>query len=173
MIHEVIGIIDFEPEPVTKKHIGQSVWKHVAMIRTDCDMHMFYGWLLKKRFNLELNKPLRGCHVTFISDKFEKTVFEEAKQMFNGKSIKFFIDTAPKSNGEHWWLRVYSPDAENIREAIGLTREPYFGLHLTIGHANEKNIEHSEYILRMCKMFNLIEYEPRLTQEEQKNLNNY
>jgi hypothetical protein len=44
---------------------------------------------------------------------------------------------------------------------MGLSREPYYGLHLTLGYANEKNFEHSEYILRQCKMFNLISNEPR------------
>jgi len=33
---------------------------------------------------------------------------------------------------------------------------------LTLGFVNEKNLEHSEYILRQCKNFNLISPEPRI-----------
>ena len=161
MLIKVKGILEFSPEDVTRKHKNQSSWKRVAMIRTDCDMDRYYAWFLRKRFNLELNQNLRGTHVSFISDKLEKSIFDEASRIFNGKEIDFYIETEPRSNGSHWWLRVHCPDAESIREALGLTRDPYYGLHLTIGHANEKNIFHSEYILRQCKMFELISNEPR------------
>lgn len=156
MLIKVKGIIEFSPEDVTRKHKNQSSWKRVAMIRTDCDMDRYYSWFIKKRFNLELNRTLRGTHITFISDKIEKNIFDQASLIFNGKSIDFYIDLEPRSNSEHWWLRVYSPEAESIREVMGLSREPFYGLHMTLGYANEKNIEHSEYILRQCKMFNLI-----------------
>jgi hypothetical protein len=33
----------------------------------------------------------------------------------------------------------------DIRSELGLGK-PYFGMHLTIGYANEKNLEHSKYI---------------------------
>jgi hypothetical protein len=161
MVIKVRGILDFTPEDVTKKNKNQSSWKRVAIIKTDCDMDRYYAWFLKKRFNLELNRNLRGTHVTFISDKMERDIFEQASKIFNGKEIDFYIELEPRSNSEHWWLRVHCPEAESIREAMGLSREPYFGLHLTLGHANEKYIDHSEYILEQCKMFNLISNDPR------------
>lgn len=161
MLVKVKGIIEFSPEDVTRKHKSQSSWKRVAMIRTDCDMDRYYSWFIKKRFNLELNRTLRGTHITFISDKLEKNIFDQASVIFNGKSIDFYIDLEPRSNAEHWWLRVYCPEAESIREVMGLSREPFYGLHLTLGYANEKNFEHSEYILRQCKRFNLISNDPR------------
>lgn len=156
MVLKIKGILDFTPEDFTKKHKNQSSWKRVAIINTDCDIDQYYAWFLKKRFNLELNKNLRGSHITFISDKMDKNTFEQASKVFNGREIDFFMEIEPRSNGHHWWMRVHCPEAEAIREAMGLTREPYFPLHLTIGHANEKNIKHSEYILEQCKRFNLI-----------------
>lgn len=166
MLIKCTGILDFNLEDVTNKHKSQSSWKRVAVIKTNCDMDKYYAWFLKKRFNLELNKNLRGSHVTFISDKMDKNLFNEASTVFNGKSVDFFIDIEPRSNAEHWWLRVYCPDVESIREALGLTRDPYFGLHLTIGYANEKNMAHSEYILRQCKKFELISSNPKLPFED-------
>jgi len=156
MLVKLKGIIEFSPEDVTRKHKNQSDWKRVAMIRTDCELDRYYAWFLKKRFNLELNRTLRGAHVTFISDKVDKQIFEQASAIFNGKTIDFYIDIEPRSSGLHWWLRVYCPKAESIREVIGLNRDPYFSLHLTLGHANERNVEHSQYILRQCKKFELI-----------------
>ena len=161
MVIRIRGILEFSPEDVTRKHRNQSSWKRVAIIKTDCDLDRYYAWFLKKRFNLELNKNLRGTHVTFINDKFEKGIFDQFAPLFDGKEIDFYIETEPRSNGEHWWLRVHCPEAESIRELMGLSRDPYFGLHLTLGHANEKYIAHSEYITKQCKRFELISNEPR------------
>lgn len=161
MVIKIKGILDFTPEDVTKKHKLQSSWKRVAVIKTNCDLDKYYAWFLKNRFALELNKNLRGSHVTIISDKISKDIFEQAAKFFNGKEINFYIELEPRSNGTHWWLRVHCPEAEAIRESMGLTKDPYFGLHLTLGHANEKFITHSEYILNQCKRFELISNEPR------------
>lgn len=178
MVIKVRGILDFFPEDVTRKHEKQSEWKCVAIIKTDCDIDLYYAWFLKKRFNLELNKNLRRTHVTFINDRMKRGVFNEAAKLFHGKEIDFYYEIEPRSNGQHWWLRVHCPEAESIREAMGLERNPYFGLHLTLGNAilkypevendapqsvkSKKDfLEHSKYILRMCKKFELISNDPK------------
>jgi hypothetical protein len=183
MVIKVRGILDFTPEDFTKKHKSQSVWKRVAIIKTDCELDRYYGWFLKKRFNLELNKNLRGSHVTFISDRLDKDIFEQAAVIFNKKEIDFYIELEPRSNGEHWWLRVHCPEAENIREVLGLSREPFFGLHLTLGHAVNKYpeglesnslspqvkkdyLEHSEYITECCKRYELLSNDVRIPLSE-------
>ena len=173
MVIKVKGILEFSPEDVTRKHRNQSSWKRVAIIKTDCDLDRYYAWFLKKRFNLELNKNLRGTHVTFINDKLEKGIFDQFAPLFNGKEINFYIELDPCSSGVHWWLRVHCPEAEAIRELMGLSRDPYFGLHLTLGNAvikypeevdssdnssmrvKKDYIEHSKYILECCKFYNL------------------
>lgn len=169
MLIKLKGIIEFNPKDVTRKHKSQSSWKRIAIIKTNCDIDKYYAWFLKKRFNLDLNENLRGSHITFISDKLDKSIFDEASKIFNGKSIEFYLDLEPKSSVGHWWLRAFSPDAENIREAIGLDRDPYFGLHLTLGNIKptEVAIEHSKYIINQCIKFNLISSEPR------KDINEY
>ena len=166
MLIKVKGIIEFSPEDVTRKHKAQSSWKRVAIIKTNCDIDRYYAWFLKKRFNLELNKNLRGPHVTFISDRLEKNIFEEASQIFNNKEVTFYIELEPREKEAHWWLRVYCPEAEAIRESMGLSKSPYFGFHLTLGYANEKNIEHSKYIINCCKKFELISNSSRLPLNE-------
>jgi hypothetical protein len=166
MLFKSKGILDFTPVDVTRKHKSQSSWKCTAIIKTECDIAAYYAWFLKTRFNLVLNKPLRGTHVTFISDKMDKFLFMQGSEVFNGKEITFYYENLPRSNGRHWWLRVWSNEAEDIREALGLEREPFFSFHLTLGHANEKNAEHSEYILDCCKRFDLLSGDPRKNLEE-------
>src|SRR3989304_9960219 len=166
MLFKVKGILDFTPEDRTKKHMRQSSWKRTAIIKTNCDIALYYAWFLKRRFNLELNKPLRNTHVTFISDMIECDIFDQASKIFNGKEITFYYENEPRSNGSHWWLRVYCKEAESIRVSVGLNPEPYFTFHLTIGHANEKTEYHSQYILEQCKRFNLTSNEVRKPFEE-------
>jgi len=186
MVFKVRGILDFSPEDKTKKHLSQASWKRVAMIRTNCELDRYYAWFLKKRFNLELARNLRGTHVTFINDRMDAQVFEQFAQVFEGKEIDFYVEIEPRSNGEHWWLRVHCPEAESIREIMGLSREPFFGMHLTLGRAEQRYpegveennnsimkikkdyIEHSEYILECCKRHELISNAPRKPLSELK-----
>jgi hypothetical protein len=160
MVIKMKGKLKFQPENKTKKHEKQD-WKKIAMIQLKCDLDQYYAWFLSNRFNLEFVKNLRGAHVTVISDKIDSQTFEQASKMFNGKEITFYYELEPRTNTKHWWLRVHCPEAEAIREALGLTREPYFGFHLTIGYVNEKNLAHSKYIFETIKFYNILSNEPR------------
>lgn len=160
MVIKLKGKLKFEVENKTKKHEQQD-WKKTAMIMLKCDLDNYYAWFLKKRFNLEFVKNLRGAHVTIISDRMSSKIFEEATKLFNNKEITFYYELEPRTNIKHWWLRVHCPEAEDIREALGLSREPYFGFHLTIGYMNDLNVTHSEYILKTIKRFDILSSEPR------------
>ena len=174
MLIRARGKIQFQPEDKTKKHKSQASWKRVAMIICNDDLADYYAWFLYKRFNLKLNKPLRGTHVTFINDSdVEMPQFDEAAKLFDGKEIDFYIEPMPLSNGEHWWLRVYCPDAESIRIVSGGTPTPFFGMHLTLGYANERNLDHSKYVLDISKRHNIIEFEPRKPFDEHEIVNNF
>jgi len=162
MLIKIKGILDFYLKDVSKKHISQSSWKKTAIIKTNCDLDKYYAWFLKKRFNLELNLNLRGSHITIINDIVDNDIYQQASKIFNGREIDFYIEIEPRSSGLHWWLRSYSTDAESIRESIGLDRIPYHPFHLTIGHANTKYLDHSEYILRQCVKFDLISSNKRI-----------
>ena len=157
---ELIGKIEFDPVNVTKMHNKQASWKKTAMIKFDCDIWEYYSWFLKKRFNLYLNKPLRGTHLTIINDKFDpetEYLYDQGRQLFHGKEIRIQYDpTLIRANDKgHWWIKADSDDARNIRSVIGLDPDPYFGYHITIGLATHLQLEHSKYILDQCIRFNL------------------
>lgn len=158
---KIVGKIDFLPTNRTKKHDAQH-WKKTAMIKTNCDIEKYYQWFIERRFNLKLNSTLRGTHISFINDKFDnEDEWNKFSKLFHGKEITFHYDPAFQTNGKHWWLRVYSNDAENIRQVMGLSRKPYYDLHLSLGYANDKNLDHSNYILRQIKKFDLFNYSKR------------
>ena len=136
------------------------------MIFLDGDVTEYYSWFIQKRYNLVLNKPLRGGHISFINDSMrdlslngtrteEETeiVWEAVKKKWNGKQIEVVLDLNPKTDDRSWWLNIPHEDRESIqaiRDELGLAK-PFFGLHMSIGYANERNIEHSTYIHDLIK----------------------
>ena len=162
----LFGKIGFEPENKTKKHNAQSTWKRMAMVHFDGDVTEYYSWFIQKRYNLVLNKPIRGAHISFINDSIKElscngtktmeqidATWNALKKKWNGQTIPITLDLEACTDDKHWWLRVSHDEREilhGIRAELGLGR-PFWGLHMTIGYANEKNIEHSKYIHRLIK----------------------
>lgn len=165
-ILHLTGKIEFEPEDKTKKHLNQASWKKIAMVMVDGEICEYYNWFIKRRYNLTLNKPLRGAHISFINDSMrdltqngQKSVEEVlnawdiTKQKWHGKTIPIVIDLDPRTDGRTWWFNVPHEERESlqsIRTELGLGK-PFFGMHMSIGYANEKNIEHSEYLHDLIK----------------------
>lgn len=162
----LVGKIKFDVDNKTKKHNVQASWKRVAMIMFDDDTATYYAWFIKKRFNLTLNKPLRGAHISFINDSIQdltlngkrsldevNTLWEKVKEKWNGQEIPVMLELKPSFDKKHWWLNVpheYQDTIMGIRNELGLGR-PYFGLHLSLGYANEKQISHHEYITTLIR----------------------
>lgn len=153
---EIEGIIQFDPINVTKKHNQQSTWKKVAIVKFDCDIFALYRWYIKKRFNLKLNTPLRGSHLTFINDIIDDDTYLQAKQMFDGKLVKvvYFPQDIESNIKGHWWIPADSNDCSQIRLVMGLGN-PYFDYHITIGRATHLELEHSNYITQQCQIFGI------------------
>ena len=164
---EIKGKIVFDPINVTKKHNAQSTWKKVAIVKFDCDIYAYYSWFLQKRFNLFLNKPLRGTHLTFINDIVDDDVYLGAKEIFGGKEVNVSYDpTIVRSNKRgHWWLKSESLDCDSIRSTMGLG-DPYFGYHMTIGLATHLQLEHSKYITDGCSRYSGVEISTALRSTE-------
>jgi hypothetical protein len=162
----LLGKIEFEPENLTKKHINQSSWKHIAMVLFDGDVTEYYAWFINKRYNLKLNKPIRGGHISFINDSFNdmtlngqrtidevKTNWEQIKNKWNNEQVEISLSLSPRTDGNHWWLNIPFEDRSGlhgIRAELGLPK-PFFGLHMTIGYPNERWLSHSEYIHELIK----------------------
>lgn len=150
---KITGKLQFDPINVTKKHNRQASWKKTVVVKFDCDTHDYYSWFIRKRFGLKLNKPLRGTHITIINDIVDNDIYDQAREMFNGKEITIEYDpTQIRMNDTHVWIKAYSDDAKNIRIAMGLNPDPYFGLHLTIGLATHLQAEHLRYIHGLIKI---------------------
>lgn len=162
------GLICFDPINYTKKHEKQSAWKRIAMVILEDDITKYYAWFVKKRYGIQLNKPIRGAHISFINDSINdimaglNSTEEEAiskwniiRNKLNGSSIEISLDVDVRTNANHWWLNVSEDSREKlneIRNKLGLGK-PYFGMHMSIGNCNEKNKLQSEYILKLINKF--------------------
>lgn len=149
--------IIFDPINRTRKHDDQSTWKSVVICSIGGDIDLYYSWFLKNRFNLILNRALRCAHITLVNDRTSDiSNYDEVYKKYNGKEITFTYNPEEiRSNGKHWWLKVYSEEAKEIRKSLGLSEIPYMPFHLTIGYSNEKTEYHSKYILRQILNFDL------------------
>ena len=160
---QYIGKIHFEPEHITKKHENQGEWKKVALILIPGQVLDYYRWFLAKEFGVKLISPMRGAHVTFINDAFRKVTgeTEEEKQAlwdatklkWEGVEVPVNIDLNIRTDSKWWWFNVskeHRLELQAIRDELGIGL-PYYGLHMSIGQANENNIPHSDYIHRLLK----------------------
>ena len=159
----ISGRILFNPKDYTKKHARQSSWKKMAMVMMKGDLEDYYAWFIKKRYGLELNQSLRGPHISFIndhirdfkneSDKKTHELWDLIGKKYNGTEIDIVLGVDARSDGHHWWLNIpeeYRTELHGIRNELGLDR-PNWGLHMSIGHANPKFEEHSNYIHGLIK----------------------
>lgn len=151
---EIEARIEFDPKNYTKKHENQSSWKKSVIAYIDGDLCEYYSWFIKKRYNLELLKPLRKSHMTIVNDKFHnEKLWNKVKKKWDGKTIKIKFDVNSRTNGEHWWLRSDSEDARSLRTDLKLNPQPYYKYHITIGLTNSKTRFHSEYIHTLTNKF--------------------
>ena len=157
---QLTGKIWFDPKNVTRKHNLQADWKRMAMVVFDGDVCEYYSWFIKKRYNLTLNRPLRGAHISFINDSIrdmgdKADEWDRVKEKYNGTEVTVTLDLDVRTDSTHWWLVVEHESRKpllDIRSELGLDK-PYYGMHMTIGYSNERNIEHSKYIIDLVTKF--------------------
>jgi hypothetical protein len=97
---------------------------------------------------LRIQRPAWGAHISVVRGE-AVDLNNEFKNKYNNKAIQFEYNVYPITSGEHWWLEVNCPELLDLRENLGLPRDPRWNLHLTIGSAIPAFREKNEYIYRM------------------------
>lgn len=85
-------------------------------------------WLATYR-TTKLGAPERGNHVTLVN-KWEN---DKDLSHLNGISLFFYIEMDPYTNGNAYWLPVSCPQAETIRDCLGLG-PPEKPFHFGVGY---------------------------------------
>lgn len=80
---------------------------------------------------IKLQQPSNQEHITLISpyDSYNKTLLRD----YNGLNVEFEIVTDLYTNGNAYWVPVFSKQADKIREAVGLGK-PGIPLHFCVGY---------------------------------------
>jgi hypothetical protein len=82
-----------------------------------------------------------------------KQVWENVKNKWDGIEIPIMLNLDPRTDNKHWWLNIpheYRDGLHGIRAELGLEK-PFWGLHMSLGYANEKWLQHSIYIHKCIK----------------------
>ena len=136
------------------------------------DLGDYYRYLLEKRFGLhvqtsytesgevvtrthiglKLQLPAWGTHISVIrGEPVDNKVWEAYKNQYHNKIVEFEYDINPRTAGMHWWLKVKCEELLDLRELMGLSRNPKWSLHLTLGSPTPLFEEKSQYILDLYK----------------------
>jgi hypothetical protein len=99
--------------------------------------HLFsveYPYLNSDRHG-KLTRPVWGTHISVI--RGEKIPNFNLWRLDENKLIEFEYDGGVQDNGEYYWLKATCPYLSDLRIKYGLTKEPRFGFHLTIGRTTQ------------------------------------
>jgi hypothetical protein len=133
-----IGTLRYSPElrpgVHTRRDGGSTRWWLIV----DCDPDL--GRLLRHLFTLAhhrtraLNNPLWGPHISVI--RGEEPAHAGEWGHLDGTQVTFDYDPDVQETNGFLWCPVHCPAALDLRERLGLAREPSPPLHLTIGNAH-------------------------------------
>lgn len=128
------------------KSIGKLVYSprtHLAsserwlVLMCDDEISKYYRWLFYREFPWKgkLTRPVWGTHISVI--RGEKVPNYNLWKTDENKLVEFEYEGGVQDNDEYYWLKVTCPYLSNLREKYGLSREPRFGFHLTIGRTTQ------------------------------------
>lgn len=162
--------IVFDPLPIIgSKEKMFKPWWVIAVVdgHNGKDLGDYYRYLLEKRFGLhvqtsytdkgvnvertsiglKLQLPAWGTHISVVrGEPVDKRVWENYKSQYHDKLVDFKYSISPRTSGVHWWLNVKSEELLDLRELMGLPRNPKWSLHLTLGSPTQLYEEKNEYI---------------------------
>lgn len=150
---KLIGVVKFDPEPKTEKHIKQSEWKKQMCIDFRGELDLFYAKMVEKAYLIHLIRPHRLGHLTIIADRYsDNEKWKLAKERYDGKKVEVWYDPNVRGNDEYWWLRATCKFGDALRKELGLGK-PFFPYHITIGSVKESEKEHVNYVLKCRDKF--------------------
>lgn len=133
------GVIKYSPNMLGV--VGQSKQGRVSdkwWMVIECDPEI--GRYLRHLHHLDrhrcdlLTRPSWKEHITVVRDEEPLQAFQTLWKAYDGFTVEFLWDLTVHTNGEYYWIPVVCDFALRIREELGLTRNPYYPLHMSIGH---------------------------------------
>ncbi|MGO1070654.1 hypothetical protein [Lysobacter sp. CA199] len=117
----------------TRRDGGSTQWWLIVDCDPELGRYLRHLYLLGHRRTRALQSPLWGPHISAI--RGERPVAMDAWKRGDGATIEFAYQPQAHETDDYVWHRVRCEALLNLRETLGLPREPEPALHLTIGNA--------------------------------------
>lgn len=109
-----------------------------AILQCDLETVLYYQWWLE-RVGVKVNLPIWKSHISVV--RGEDLPNPEAWGLYEGNTIDFSYRISDVWwNGDYWWINILSPQLEEIRMELGLSPQPKYSLHWTIGKEYERRL---------------------------------
>ena len=104
----------------------------------DCDPNigMYYRELYRiDNYSVRtIQRPAWDAHISVIANEKPDDKFMTAWRKHEGKRIQFEYEHIACGNDLYVWLPVICEEALDLRQELGLSRNPFHPLHLTVGN---------------------------------------
>jgi hypothetical protein len=118
------------------KLTGDRSEKWWVILDADPEIGRYYRNLFQlSQWNVrKLQSPSWAEHITVVRNEEPADSFKQFWHRYDGAEIVFSYCGDMESDGLYCWLPVECPKLLDIREELGLERNPLYPLHLTIGN---------------------------------------
>ena len=79
-----------------------------------------------------------GEHITVVAGKYDDVSLHDQWQMHHGERVTFNYSAPPISKDGYFWLPVECQRLGEIRSELGLSGQPKYPFHLTVGNVIHK-----------------------------------
>jgi hypothetical protein len=117
--YEAIGILNYKNN-----------W---LILETPFSINLYYKWWIEKFIGKKISTPLYGSHVTIIAGKYTDVSNHPNWAKYQDKKIPFKYSSIIYGDDNYFWLNVICGELADIRKELGLSPDPHWSLHLTIG----------------------------------------
>jgi hypothetical protein len=131
-----IGKLVYSP----RTHLSSS--DRWLVLMADDEISRYYRHLYAKEHpylnggvSTKLTRPVWGTHISIVRGEYIPNI--KLWGLDANKIVEFEYQGGVLDNGEYYWMKVSCPYLEDLREKYGLSRQPRFGFHLTVGRATE------------------------------------
>jgi hypothetical protein len=131
MKHTAAGKLRYSPKLLGDR-VSEKWWLVLDVDQAISNLYRHLYWLNNYKCR-KLQRPAWGAHISILRNEEPPDEKKFLWEKYAGETLKFEYTTFVKNNGDHWWLPVTCEKALEIRVELGLSRNPYYPLHLTFG----------------------------------------
>ena len=138
MLVTSVGTLRYSPKlngSLDRRDGGSTKWWLVIDVDPDLGKYCRQMYYYARYKADKIQRPAWEAHISVIRNEEPIDGLKPLWEKYNGQSIEFAYDMQESDGDDTYvWLPVVCEAALDIRVELGLQRDPYFPLHLTIGN---------------------------------------